>query len=193
MAEALGTIECTIDNCLTDRDGTLVIGLRVKSGEKRSVEKILNKALSWQTGSNKRLTAQFSWYKEKRSLNANSYFHVLATEIAKATRQSMTEVKRQLVFDYGTTVGIIGAENDKDLENAGVEYAKPINEFISPKGKPCIQYIIYKPTRKLDTAEMARLIDGAVSEAQQLGIETKTPEELDKIKALWARDKEQMR
>lgn len=39
MAETLGTIECTIDNCLTDRDGSLVIILRAKSDEKRSVEK----------------------------------------------------------------------------------------------------------------------------------------------------------
>ena len=34
MADALGTIECTIENCLTDRDGSLVMSLRVKSGEK---------------------------------------------------------------------------------------------------------------------------------------------------------------
>ena len=43
MADALGTIECTIENCLTDRDGSLVMSLRVKSGEKRSVEQILDK------------------------------------------------------------------------------------------------------------------------------------------------------
>lgn len=43
MADALGTFECTIENCLTDRDGSLVMSLRVKSGEKRSVEQILDK------------------------------------------------------------------------------------------------------------------------------------------------------
>ena len=75
-------------------------------------------------------------------------------------------------------------------KKAGVEYAKPIKDITSQKGKPCVEYMVYKQTHTLDTAEMARLIDGAVSEAQQLGIETKTPEELDKIKALWATQKE---
>ena len=190
MADTIGTIECTIENCLTDRDGSLVMALRANSREKRSVEQILDEVLSRQTGANKRLTVQFAWYREKRSLNANAYFHVLVGKIAEKTRQSDTEVKRQLVFDYGTQLGVIALESGMQPEKAGVEYAKPINEFTSPKGKQCTQYMIYKQTRKLDTAEMARLIDGAVSEAQQLGIETKTPAELDKIKSLWASDKE---
>lgn len=190
MADTLGTIECTIENCLTDRDRSLVMSLRVKSGERRSVEQILDKVFSGQETANKRLTVQFAWYKDKRSLNANAYFHVLAEKIAKVINQSCTGVKCQLVFDYGTQIGIIAAERENTPEKAGIEYAQPINEFVSPKGKPCVQYMIYKRTRDLDTAEMARLIDGAVSEAQQLGIETKTPEELDKIKALWATQKE---
>ena len=190
MADALGTIECTIENCLTDRDGSLVMSLRVKSGEKRSVEQILDKVFLGEKTANKRLTAQFAWYKEKRSLNANSYFHVLVGKIANATRQSETEIKRQLVFDYGVQLGAFVLESDVKPEKAGVEYAKPIKDITSPKGKPCVEYMVYKQTHTLDTAEMARLIDGAVSEAQQLGIETKTPEELDKIKALWATQKE---
>jgi hypothetical protein len=32
---------------------------------------------------------------------------------------------------------------------------------------------------------MAKLIDGTVQEAKQLGIETATPDELAKMKALW--------
>lgn len=190
MADTLGTVECSIENCLTDRDGSLVMALRVKSGEKRSVEQILDKVFSGQKTANKRLTAQFAWHKEKRSLNANAYFHVLVGKIAKAVQQSETEIKQQLVFDYGVQLGALILESDMLPEKAGVEYAKSLKEFTSPKGKPCIQYMIYKQTHTLDTEEMARLIDGAVSEAQQLGIETKTPAELDKIKSLWASDKE---
>jgi hypothetical protein len=32
---------------------------------------------------------------------------------------------------------------------------------------------------------MSRLIDGAVSEAKELGIETDTPEQIAKLKSLW--------
>ena len=190
MADALGTIECTIENCLTDRDGSLVMMLRAPSREKRSVEKILDGAHSGQIQPNKRLTAQFAWHMEKRSLNANAYFHVLVGKIAKATQQSETEIKQQLVYDYGAQLGALVLESDMLPAKAGVEYAKPIKDITSPKGKPCVEYMVYKQTRKLDTAEMARLIDGAVSEAQQLGIETKTHAELDSIKSLWASDEE---
>ncbi|MDE7406449.1 MAG: hypothetical protein K2M89_06225 [Clostridiales bacterium] len=190
MADVFGTIECTIESCMTDRDGSLVMALRAKSGEKRSAEQILDETLSVQKTPNKRLIAQFKWHREKRSLNANAYFHVLVGKIAKATQQSETEIKRHLVFDYGVQLGALVLESDMAPEKAGVDYAKPIKDFQSPKGKPCVEYMVYKQTRKLDTAEMARLIDGTVSEAQQLGIETKTPAELDKIKALWASDKE---
>lgn len=190
MADKIGKIECTIESCMTDRDGSLVMALRAKSGEKRSVEQILDKVLSGQKTPNKRLTAQFEWHREKRSLNANAYFHVLVGKIAKATQQSETEIKRQLVFDYGVQLGAFVSESDVQPEKAGVEYAKPIKDITSPKGKPCVEYMVYKQTHTLDTAEMARLIDGTVSEAQQLGIETKTPAELDKIKSLWASEKE---
>lgn len=185
MADAIGTIECAVENCLTARDGSLIISLRVGSHEKRSVDKILDKTLSEQTAANKRLTAQFAWHKEKRSLNANSYFHVLAGNIAKALNENLSEVKQMLVCDYGTELGILTVEKGRDPCKSGTEYAR----WIGDTGNKST-YMIFKPTHTLDTAEMARLIDGAVSEAQQLGIETKTPAELDKIKSLWASDEE---
>lgn len=194
MAE-LGTIECTVENCLTDIDGSLVLSLRARSDERRAVRQILDKARSWQTEPNKRLSAQFSYHREKRSLNANAYFHVLVGKIAKVTQQSETDVKRQLVLDYGAPAEECGEQIIAALPQTVdpekyYPYPKWLNDFVSPKGKPYSQYLLYKKTSELDTAEMARLIDGTVAEAQALDIETKTPEELEKIKQLWATDKE---
>mgnify|MGYP002522713106 CR=1 FL=1 len=36
-----------------------------------------------------------------------------------------------------------------------------------------------------DTKEMSDFIDGIVSEAEELGIETETPDELARLKAVW--------
>lgn len=47
-------------------------------------------------------------------------------------------------------------------------------------------YLVYKDTHKMDTKEMSRLIDGAISEAKELGIETETPEQLEAMKKKWA-------
>ena len=41
-------------------------------------------------------------WSDKRSIQANAYFHVLVNEIAKATKSSMDDVKKQLVLNYGT-------------------------------------------------------------------------------------------
>lgn len=190
MANELGTIECVLDNVLYGRDGSLVITLQAQGSEKRAVEKIFNTVHSCQETVNKRLTAQFSWYKEKRSLNANAYFHVLVGKIAKALGEGEDMVKSALVSDYGAQAAIIALPCEVTPASAGIAYSRWLNNFMSPKGVKCSQYAVYKPTHTLDTAEMARLIDGAVTEAQQLGIETKTPEELDRIKSLWATDKE---
>ena len=51
--------------------------------------------------------------------------------------------------------------------------------------KEFTHYRIYKGSSEYDTKEMAILIDGIVSECQELGIETLTPDELDKLKSEW--------
>ena len=38
----------------------------------------------------------------------------------------------------------------------------------------------------MDSKQMSELIDGTVSEADELGIETRTPDEIERMKALWA-------
>lgn len=50
--------------------------------------------------------------------------------------------------------------------------------------------MVYKETHTLDTKEMARLIDGVVAEAQELGIETRTPDEIAQLKSLWESERQ---
>lgn len=128
-------------------------------------------------------------YRKRRSLDANSYFHVLVDKIAKATKRSNEDIKTQLVFDYGAI-----ARDEKGLK-AGFKalkdipitqffkYAKPIGECIE-NNKTFVKYLIYKETHTLDSAEMATLIDGTIEEAKQLGIETLTPVEIENLKGL---------
>ena len=51
-------------------------------------------------------------------------------------------------------------------------------------GKPCRCYLLYKHTRDMDSAEMSHLIDGTVSEAKALGIETMTPDQIRELEGL---------
>lgn len=47
------------------------------------------------------------------------------------------------------------------------------------------QYAKLKGTSEYDTKEMSRFIDGIVSEAKELGIETLPPDEVARMKREW--------
>ena len=51
-------------------------------------------------------------------------------------------------------------------------------------GKKFTHYRVYKGSSQFNTKEMAVLIDGVVSEAQELGIPTESPAEIERIKNL---------
>lgn len=132
-------------------------------------------------------------WREKRSLNANAYFHVLAGKIAEATGQSLAEAKNRLIADYGQqeriedggimTVTMLASIPWERLESLHVQPTKATK--VMDDGRLYRAYIVMRGSHTYDTAEMSRLIDGTVEEAKALGIETMTPEELDRMKAAW--------
>lgn len=129
-------------------------------------------------------------HREKRSRNANAYFHVLVNKIASKLHEGNEERKKKLVVDYGALA------RDDDGQIIGVmlpakvnadhiyKYNKAFDEKVM-NGKRYICYLLYKETHTMDTKEMARLIDGTVSDAKELGIETLPPAELERMKQEW--------
>ena len=67
------------------------------------------------------------------------------------------------------------------------QYVKYCEEAGESKlnGKLFKHYRVYKGSSEFDTREMSILIDGIVSEAQELGIQTLTPDELANLKSMW--------
>lgn len=137
------------------------------------------------------LDIEIKKHRHRRSKNANSYFHLLVGKIAEVRGLGIEEVKRQLVIEYGTLA------KDKDGTTVGFKLPASVDvEEIYPYvrcfdtrtegGKLFKCYLVFKETHTMDTKEMCRLIDGTVKEAQELGIETDTPAELEKFKAYWS-------
>jgi hypothetical protein len=122
-------------------------------------------------------------WRQKRSLDANAYFHVLVNLIAKATKSSEDDVKKMLVLQYGTYA------RGKDGKCAGVKVPKntdieqfyPYYRYIGDDENGLAMYLFYKRTRDLNKEEMSRLIEGTVAEAKALNIETLTPDELARM------------
>ena len=125
-------------------------------------------------------------YKEKRSLNANNYAWKLITEIGNVQRLSKEEVYLQMLRDYGQqdVVSMLSSINP----NGYFKYYEEAGRS-NLNGKEFIHYRIYKGTSEYDTKEMSIFIDGVVQEAKSLGIETRTPEQIEELKRLWVNEK----
>ena len=143
-----------------------------------------------------KLDIEIKKHREKRSLNANAYFHVLVNKIARALGDSDEETKKSLVLNYGVVA------KDKNGLNVGFKLPESVDvETIYPyvklfdtrqEGKVKFNcYLVYKGTHEMDTAEMAKLIDGAIEVARELGVETDTPEQLARYKETWTKKGEQ--
>lgn len=125
---------------------------------------------------------EFKEHRKKRSLNANSYMWVLVNEIANRMRLPKDKVYLQMLKDYGQK-SAISAISQSDIKG----FFKYYEEFGSSTlhGKEFTHYYIYKGSSEMNSLEMAILIDGVVQEAQNLGIETMTPDELANMVSLW--------
>lgn len=129
------------------------------------------------------------WYK-KRSLDANAYFHVLVNELARHFNISDREMKIKMNLQYGT----IAKGNDGNSIGVKIPRGTDITQFYDyakwfgeceDNGIKFDKYLFYKQTHTLNTKEMSQLINGVVQECQDVGIETKSQQEIDSLLEQW--------
>lgn len=147
--------------------------------------------IRWLTTQKQDVEWDIKKHRKKRSLDANGYYWKLVTEIAEATKTSKNEVHNVLLRRYGQAQGIDGRlvtvyipDTEKAAKQAILAedyHIKPTSYVqVGSKGQVFRQYIMLRGSRTYDSREMAILIDGAISEAEQLGIQTLTPAELER-------------
>ena len=120
--------------------------------------------------------------RKKRSLDANAYYWALLTKIADVLRTSKEELHIQMLKEYGqiTAVCVPAKFSLKGL----IKYYEQDGRFTS-NGQEYVTYKAYKPSSEMDSKEMSILIDGVISEAKNLGIETMPPDELKIMMEAW--------
>lgn len=149
------------------------------------VEGDVTNALDSITGKVLRLTAK-QW-KEKRSLDSNAYMWVLTDRIAQALGSTRDdEHKRQMLTygivdmtDEGAIIITLHSRVDVDLIEG---YWKMYKQSGDGRFK---SYMRIKPTHEYDSKEMADFLGHIIEEAKELGIETATPAELERMARLY--------
>lgn len=101
------------------------------------------------------LDVEIKKHREKRSLSANAYFHVLCNKISAETGESEDAVKRRLVVSYGALA------RDKDGKPVGLKLPPTVDpsdfypyvrlyETRQENGKDYSCYFVYKESHKMD-------------------------------------------
>ena len=134
-----------------------------------------------------KLSIDIKKYRTKRSLDANAYFWVLLGKI-----QDLLHIPKETI--YKDLIKYIGSYEVIPIKNEAVEkfidaWHKNglgwVTETTKSKLTGFTNVIAYYGSSTYDTKEMSKLIDLVVQECKELGIETKTDEEIKALMESW--------
>lgn len=136
-----------------------------------------------------KLDIEIKKHREKRSLNANNYMWELLSEMAPLLHTDMHSLYLVMLEKYGTFVYLPGSDEDYEHLKAVFRIVNKRGDTVltTPKGKVLRlhQLQCYKGSSLYNTLEMSRLIDGIVSDARELGVDVRTPDEIERMKQQW--------
>lgn len=139
-------------------------------------------------------------WRDKRSLDSNAYYWVLLSKLAESINISKPRAHNIMLREYGQVDLSYGSlsyavipdtdEAENDVLEEEMFHVKPTSDVRAGKdGINYRTYIILRGSSRYDTAEMSHLLDGLISECKTLGIETATPEELERMKQLYEQNR----
>lgn len=147
----------------------------------------------------KELSISITKRKKRRSLDANAYYWVLVGKVADVLKSSNTEVHNRMLQEYGQPEIIDGGiayfilPENVDWNKVDYIHVKPTASVRTmDNGKLYRVFMVMRGSHTYNTKEMSILIDGIVSEAEHLGIETLPPDELRRMKERWGMDLEKV-
>ena len=122
-------------------------------------------------------------FRQKRSLDQNSYAWVLIGKMADKLRTSKDEVYLTMLKRYGQGGVIkVSPKNEQAILSA-LKYYERHEKLYTDTDK---YYRIWAGSSGYNTEEMTIFVDGIISEAKEMGIETLTPDELLEMRSLEA-------
>lgn len=124
-------------------------------------------------------------YKAKRSLGANAYFWVLCDKIAKRLASDKQTIYLLQLSKYGVFTDLQIATQALDMLKRQFRYVEMLQE-----GEESCKVRCYFGSSTYNTGEMSDLINGTVQDAEALGIDTASPEEIEHMVSLWKGCKE---
>lgn len=117
--------------------------------------------------------------KEKRTLTQNSYMWSLINELANKMNLSKDDTYLKMIKDYSQSM-LVTIRADIDVSKFFKYYDFEREAEIN--GIDFKIYKVYEGSSQMDKNEFRVLLDGVIQEAQQLGIPTLTPNEIERLR-----------
>lgn len=131
---------------------------------------------------------QIKEHRQKRSLNANAYAWELMGKLAENQGTDKLEIYRHHIREVGVyrQVEINEAAEETLIHSWGLHGIGWIAERVDyTQHEGFVLMNLYYGSSTYNTKQMSRLIDNIVQDCEAVGIPTKTPNEIAKLKALW--------
>lgn len=172
-------MKCNLDDLKFSRDGDSLLTLRTSEDVTDLFDRLKDLPVR----------VDVKQWREKRSLDANAYYHVLLDRCAASLGISKPRAHNLMLRRYGAVetideqmVYLVLPESDEAAEKAleaETYHIRPTSQVKTGRdGKQYRTYMLLKGSSDYDTKEMSTLINGLVDECRALGIETKSPEEV---------------
>lgn len=135
-----------------------------------------------------RLSVKIGKFKKKRSLDANAYCWVLISRLAERLNLPKTDIYRSAIREIGGNCDTVCIQ-DKAVNSLRDGWQRNglgwMTDTFPSKIEGCTNVTLYYGSSTYDTAQMSRLINNIIEECRQLGIETKSEEEVQSLLRQW--------
>lgn len=160
-----------------DENREVEIVLKAKGNiEITELKEIINKG--------KELVVEIKQYRQRRSLDSNAYMWILLNEMATILKTTKDELYIQVLDRYGVFTHLVVKENVVDRVKAEWKAVRELGK-VNINGKEGVQLQVFFGSSTYDTKEMSKLLEGVISEAKELGINTVTPREMKIMNNAW--------
>jgi len=138
----------------------------------------------------KELSVEIKAYRKKRSLDSNAYCWILCQKIAEVIHSTKELVYKKVIKDVGQ-FELMPIKNEaverwqKVWESKGMGWFSEVLEDSKLEGYKKI--VSYYGSSCYDVREMCVLINEIVAQCKELGIETISSNELERMKSAWGR------
>ena len=163
-----------------NRDGTQNVTVTVSSDFREAFDEL----------NGKEVTVEIKLARKSRSLDANAYAWVLIDQIAEKTGEKVKDVYRNAIREIGGVSTMLGMKDEavpifKESWEKG-HIGRQIEVFPGSTKKGWSNVKVWFGSSEYDSAQMSRLIDSLIQDAEALGIPTISDKEAERLLGKWA-------